>query len=93
MTAQIKLFQFLLLDNNFPTTNIKQSKSMTKILHQTLPQPLQNPIPVIISQYQKHSKINKGANLANCVRIKRDAPPPPPPPPPIYCQITETYTN
>ena len=33
------------------------------------------PIPVIISQYRKHSKVNKGANLANCVRIKRDGPP------------------
>ena len=62
--GQIKLFQFLLLDDNFPTTNITPAKSTP---HQTLPQSLQNSITIINSQPRKHTKINKGANLANCV--------------------------
>ena len=65
--GQIKLFQFLLLDDNFPTTNITPAKNTP---HQTLPQSLQNSITIINSQPRKHTKINKGANLANCVRIK-----------------------
>ena len=67
--GQTKLFQFLLLDNNFPTPSITLAKST---LHQTLPQSLENPIPIINYQFWKHSKINRGANLANCVRIKID---------------------
>ena len=66
---QTKLFQFLLLDNNFPTTNITLAKST---LHQTLPQSPQNPISIINYHFRKHSKVNKGVNLANCVRIKMD---------------------
>ena len=38
--------------------------------HQTLPQSLQNSIPIINSQPRKHAKFNKGTNLANCIRIK-----------------------
>ena len=45
---------------------------MTKIPYQTSPQMLQKPIPVIASQYRKHTTFYKGANLANCIKIKPD---------------------
>jgi hypothetical protein len=33
---------------------------------------LQKSIPVIASQYRKHTTFYKGANLANCIKIKPD---------------------
>ena len=60
---QRELFQFLLLDNNFPTTSIKLAKSTPDAT---------KPSSIINHHFRKHSKINRGVNLANCVRIKID---------------------
>jgi hypothetical protein len=46
---------------------------MTKIPYQTSTQMLQKPIPVIASQYRKHTTFYKGENLANCTKIKPDS--------------------
>jgi hypothetical protein len=34
---------------------------------------LQEPFPVIASQYHKHTTFYKGVNLANCIKIKPDS--------------------
>jgi hypothetical protein len=71
--GQIELFQLLLLDVNFLKTSPDPTMTMTKIPYQTSTQMLQKPIPVIASQYRKHTTFYKGANLANCIKIKPDS--------------------